>query len=180
MSHTVDPTKIQWGSDVRAASEQHRRRIDGFKSHTSASESKKYLMPADLRCSHTQAIGKPFTLWTAFGRFYERHNSLDSARLIFEKASAVPFKYVDDLASVWCEYAEMELRHQNYRNALQLLRTATAAPTTFNREQVLSSLPCKSGRTCSNLDFCPERGLLSKVVPQNEQQPRQEHLQGMH
>lgn len=46
------------------------------------------------------------------------------------------FKYVDDLASVWCEYAEMELRHQNYKNALNLLRTATAAPPSFDRRQV--------------------------------------------
>ena len=83
-----------------------------------------------------QAIGKPFTLWTAFARFYEKHNSLDNARVIFEKATAVPFKYVDDLASVWCEYAEMELRHQNYKRALDLLRRATAAPSTFDRRQV--------------------------------------------
>ena len=25
------------------------------------------------------------------------------------------FKYVDDLASIWCEYAEMELRNQNFK-----------------------------------------------------------------
>ena len=83
-----------------------------------------------------QAIGKPFTLWCAFARFYERHNSLDNARIIFDKATAVAFKYVDDLASVWCEYAEMELRHQNYKNALNLLRQATAVPPSFDRRQV--------------------------------------------
>lgn len=86
-----------------------------------------------------QAIGKPFTLWTAFARFYERHNSLENARVIFDKATAVPFKYVDDLASVWCEYAEMELRHQNFKNALSLLRTATTVPDSYDRKQVT---PC--------------------------------------
>lgn len=85
-----------------------------------------------------QAIGKPFTLWCAFARFYERHNSIDNARIIFDKATAVAFKYVDDLASVWCEYAEMELRHQNYKNALNLLRQATAVPSSFDRRQVYS------------------------------------------
>lgn len=83
-----------------------------------------------------QAVGKTFTLWTSFARFYEKHNSIENARVIFEKAAAVPFKYVDDLASIWCEYAEMELRHQNYKNALNLLRTATSPPPTFNRRQV--------------------------------------------
>ena len=83
-------------------------------------------------------MGKLFTLWTAFARFYEKHNSLDNARVIFEKATAVPFKYVDDLASVWCEYAEMELRHRNYKRALDLLRRATHVPPSFNRRQVKS------------------------------------------
>ena len=32
--------------------------------------------------------------------------------MIFEKATKVNYRNVDDLASVWCEYAEMELRHE--------------------------------------------------------------------
>lgn len=32
------------------------------------------------------------------------------------------FKQVDDLASVWCECGELELRHENYDQALRLLR----------------------------------------------------------
>jgi pre-mRNA-splicing factor SYF1 len=40
----------------------------------------------------------------------------------------VPFKYVDDLATVWCEWAEMELRHNNFKAALELMRQATAVP----------------------------------------------------
>lgn len=32
------------------------------------------------------------------------------------------FKQVDDLAAVWCEYGEMELRHENYDQALRILR----------------------------------------------------------
>ena len=31
---------------------------------------------------------------------------------MFEKATKVQFKNVEDLATVWCEYAEMELRHE--------------------------------------------------------------------
>ena len=36
-----------------------------------------------------QAIGKLFTLWTAFARFYERHGDIDNARVIFDKATQV-------------------------------------------------------------------------------------------
>ena len=34
------------------------------------------------------------------------------ARIIFDKATKVNFKHVEDLATVWCEYTEMELRHE--------------------------------------------------------------------
>ncbi len=50
---------------------------------------------------------------------------LDVASLFRAQAE---FKYVDDLASVWCEAAELELKHKNYRRALELMRTATAVP----------------------------------------------------
>ncbi|KAG7263622.1 hypothetical protein CRUP_012857 [Coryphaenoides rupestris] len=52
----------------------------------------------------------------------------DRARTIFEKATKVSFKQVDDLAGVWCEFGEMELRHENYEQALRILRKATAIP----------------------------------------------------
>lgn len=50
---------------------------------------------------------------------------LQQARIILEKATRVSFKQVDDLASVWCECGELELRHENYDQALRLLRVNT-------------------------------------------------------
>ncbi|GCC31864.1 hypothetical protein chiPu_0010324 [Chiloscyllium punctatum] len=75
-----------------------------------------------------KATGKPHSLWVSFAKFYEENSQIRDARTIFEKATKVNFKHVDDLASVWCEYGEMELRHENYDEALQLLRRATAVP----------------------------------------------------
>jgi len=86
-----------------------------------------------------QAIGKLHTLWVGFARFYERHGDLENARVIFDKATQVEFKYVDDLASVWCEWAEMELRHDNFKRALDLMRRATYTPDSFNRRAVSAS-----------------------------------------
>ena len=60
-----------------------------------------------------QSTGKPHTLWCRFARFYEEHGDVANARVIFEKATQVAYKGVDDLATVWCEYAEMELRACN-------------------------------------------------------------------
>ncbi|KAF6261373.1 protein prenylyltransferase [Scenedesmus sp. NREL 46B-D3] len=77
---------------------------------------------------HDKAVGKPNSLWVAFAKFYEGHGDIANARIIFNKAVQVPYKYVDDLATVWCEWAEMELRHNNFKSALQLMRRATQVP----------------------------------------------------
>jgi len=37
---------------------------------------------------------------------------LASARKVFEKAVTVPFRRVDELAEVWCEWAELEVRNE--------------------------------------------------------------------
>ena len=75
-----------------------------------------------------QAVGKIRLLWVNFAKFYETNKQLEDSRIIFEKATHVPFLKVDDLAAVWCEFVEMELRHDNYEEALKLLRRATAPP----------------------------------------------------
>ena len=80
-----------------------------------------------------KAVGKPHQLWVEFSKFYETNGQLaevseaailvsfrecryyhihTQARVILEKAVKVPYRTVDDLATVWCEFAEMELRHE--------------------------------------------------------------------
>lgn len=76
-----------------------------------------------------QAVGKPHTLWVEFAKFYESHEQVSEARIIFDKAVKVEYRIVDDLAAVWCEYAEMEIRHENYDMALRLMKRATAIPS---------------------------------------------------
>lgn len=88
-----------------------------------------------------KAIGKPHTLWIAFAKLYERHGDLPNSRIIFEKAVQAPFKYVDDLATVWCEWCEMELRHKNFKRALEIMRRATAAPSRPRKREEEAGLP---------------------------------------
>ena len=59
-----------------------------------------------------QATGKFQNLWVDFAKFYESNNQLKDARIIFEKAKDVNFLRVEDLATVWCEWAEMEIRNE--------------------------------------------------------------------
>jgi pre-mRNA-splicing factor SYF1 len=58
-------------------------------------------------------------LYINFAKFYEEGGTigqsepdLDSAGKILEKATKVNFKLVEELAEVWCEWAELELRHE--------------------------------------------------------------------
>lgn len=75
------------------------------------------------------AVGKLHTLWVAFAKFYEQNGQIEDARLIFEKAIHVAFVKVDDLAAIWCEWAEMEIRNENYEECLRLMHRATAMPS---------------------------------------------------
>ena len=91
-------------------------------------------------------------LYVNFSKLYEEGGvtgeaepDLDSARKILEKATKVNFKNVDDLAEVWCEWAEMEIRHEwvflvlcafnfidsafrNFDEAIRVMQRAAAIP----------------------------------------------------
>ena len=56
---------------------------------------------------------------------------------------------MDDLASVWCEAAELELAHKNFRRALELMRAATTPPAhaAARRSQAEMDGPVQVGST---------------------------------
>lgn len=74
------------------------------------------------------AVGKLYTLWVEFAKFYEKNDQIEDARVVFEKGTEVPYVKVDDLANVWCQWAEMEIRQENYLTALKLMQKATVMP----------------------------------------------------
>lgn len=86
-----------------------------------------------------QAVGKYNMLWVEFGKFYERHDDIANARVVFEKAVRATCRKVDDLATVWCEWAEFELRQNNFSHALTVLRRATEEPPKHAGEVVCVS-----------------------------------------
>lgn len=65
-----------------------------------------------------KATGPLFPVYVNFAKFYEEGGSqggepdLEESRKVFEKGTKVPFKNVDELSEVWCEWSEMELRNE--------------------------------------------------------------------
>jgi len=90
------------------------------------------------------AVGRLHALWIAFARFYEAHEDVANARAIFERATAVRFKAVEDLATVWCEWAEMELRHKHFPEALRLMQRATAVPAQARGSAAAADAPVQA------------------------------------
>lgn len=73
-----------------------------------------------------KASGNLATLITNFAKWHEGNGDLDAARAVFEKSKNTHFKKVDELADLWCQYAELELRHEQYDRALVIMGRATA------------------------------------------------------
>ena len=74
-----------------------------------------------------KAVGKFHELWINYAKFYEEGGDLRNARIITEKAVKVPFKSVAELAEMWCGWAEMELRNENFDTAVDIMAKATLA-----------------------------------------------------
>lgn len=80
-----------------------------------------------------QAVGKLHVLWVNYAKLYEKYGDMDNARTVFEKAVNIDFKHLDDLAGVWCEWAEMEIRQDQYDRALLTLKEAVKEPARAQR-----------------------------------------------
>jgi pre-mRNA-splicing factor SYF1 len=68
-----------------------------------------------------EAFGKLSKIWISFAHFYEGHDDLENANAIFHKASLLSYKQMEERANVFCAWAEMHLRHQNYQSAVDVM-----------------------------------------------------------
>ncbi|KAG0149688.1 hypothetical protein CROQUDRAFT_73826 [Cronartium quercuum f. sp. fusiforme G11] len=85
-------------------------------------------------------------LFVNFAKWYEEAGlsagvdeavpDLVNARKVFERAVKVNFQRVDDLAEIWIEWAEMEVRNENYTEALKVIRKATMIPLDWKKKQI--------------------------------------------
>ncbi|TDH65927.1 hypothetical protein CCR75_005689 [Bremia lactucae] len=72
--------------------------------------------------------GRLPTLWIQFAKFYDSHGDLDNARAIFKKAIDIKYRTFQELASVYCEWAELEVGRENFDQALAIVRKACTTP----------------------------------------------------
>jgi pre-mRNA-splicing factor SYF1 len=93
------------------------KRVKIFQEQDAADKVIKAYAEAVQTVDPIKADGKPHSLWVAFARYYEDNEDCDSARDILERATKVEFRSVEDLANVWCEWVEMELRHDEFQKA---------------------------------------------------------------
>ncbi|ODO00661.1 pre-mRNA-splicing factor SYF1 [Cryptococcus wingfieldii CBS 7118] len=103
-----------------------------------------------------KATGPLYPLYVNFAKFYEEGGSKDDngeprnepdlaqARKILERAVKVPFKSVDELAEVWCEWAELELRNENYEEAIKLMQRASTIPKNVKINYYDDNIPPQS------------------------------------
>ena len=81
------------------------------------------------------------TLWINYSRFYENNQQLENARKIFRQATKAQFHKLDDLASIWSQWAEMEIRNENYTEAIKIIKEATNPPPRWRQLPKGSLLP---------------------------------------
>ncbi|KJZ71463.1 Pre-mRNA-splicing factor SYF1 [Hirsutella minnesotensis 3608] len=90
---------------------------------------------------HPKRAAGPFhKIWVGYARFYEHGGDLRSARIIMEKAVKVPFKSVAELADMWIEWAHLELRNENFDDAVRIMAKAIQAPKRSNIDYFDESL----------------------------------------
>ena len=72
-----------------------------------------------------KAIGSLSGLYVRLARLYEEgrvgsveHSSLEEARKVLESGTKVNFRSVEELAEIWCEWVEMEVRHKSVQSDL--------------------------------------------------------------
>ena len=60
-------------------------------------------------------------VWSNFAHFYLDADDVDNARVIYGKAMAVPFKRVDELINIVCEWVEVEIKRSELTRARDVL-----------------------------------------------------------
>lgn len=85
--------------------------------------------------------GRKHTLWLAFAHYHEQSGDLTSARRTLENAllDEGSFRTPEDVAAVWCEFAEMELRAGDLVRAIKVLRRALSFDTDADRSPRFST-----------------------------------------
>jgi len=102
--------------------------------------------------------GSPASLWIKLAEIYEEHgeDGGKDAREVYRNVCSggvFKFKSVDDLAQCYCHWAEMELRLENFDEALKVVREGVAPPGNyeFSGQQSAGGNKFKGGKAQTGL-----------------------------
>jgi hypothetical protein len=132
------------------------KRVKIFQEQDAADKVIKAYAEAVQTVDPIKADGKPHSLWVAFARYYEDNEDCDSARDILERATKVEFRSVEDLANVWCEWVEMELRHDEFQ------KVSLAQTFAFFWCLLRGKCVCAAGRAGAELTWKARLGRRSR------------------
>lgn len=93
-----------------------------------------------------KSTGKASKVWVRFAEFYESYDELKNANLIYHKASQLQYKSIEEVAYIYCSWAEMHIRSNNIDSALQIMNYACNKP-----KSKLKSKDDKSGSLVFNI-----------------------------
>jgi len=95
------------------------------------------------------ANGKLSSLHMSYARYLE-NKDVPAARAVYAAASKVSFRTVDELASIYCGWAEFEVRHEQFENARKVMQQAVAEPK--GSAQRRKAIATAQGRGHQNAD----------------------------
>jgi len=113
--------------------------------------------------------GRYCHLWITFAKFYEEYdkesNSLQNARDIYKMAVKKEYKKINELSLIWCEWAEMELKHKKYEHARQIIKKAAKFPTSKQRtsKKIKDNLWKSTRMWCFLADLEESMGTLVEI-----------------
>lgn len=72
--------------------------------------------------------GKFSSIWLAWARLYEQQDDWKNASVVMQKAIMVAYRSTEELANVYCGWAEQELRHDQPSEAHRIMQRAVEPP----------------------------------------------------
>ena len=87
-----------------------------------------------VRVDPLKARGHVQKLWIGFARLYEKSGDLKNARTVYYKGTQSTLKKSAQIAEIWEEWVEMEIRHRHYTDALKIVRKICNAQYKYSKE----------------------------------------------
>lgn len=85
-----------------------------------------------------QAMGRLSGLYKIWATIYEQKGDLVNARAVYERGIYINYKSTEESADLWCAYADMEVRAEQYPLALDILSRAVQDPAVHNKKRIFS------------------------------------------